>query len=144
MRKGHAVAVVANTANRHQGTMHRSNLEDITELRLMVENDGQMPDDYTRRNAFVAMLPPELNTYITMRMQLVFQSLKRSSTSFNALPAIGLLTNGNKCLRMMALSSLIGSANTLQACRPVCLSTVLYADAFSSCSRTKGPIKLHN
>ena len=40
-----------------------------TNCRLLVENGGQMPDDYTRRNVFVGMLPPELNTYITMRME---------------------------------------------------------------------------
>ena len=35
---------------------------------LMVENGASLPNDETRRLAFVEMLPAEINAYITMRL----------------------------------------------------------------------------
>ena len=40
-----------------------------TNCRLMVGNGGSMPDDATRRAAFVEMFPREVSTYITMRLE---------------------------------------------------------------------------
>ena len=37
--------------------------------RLMLENGGTLPDESTKRAAFIEMLPPEVNAYVTMRME---------------------------------------------------------------------------
>ena len=34
----------------------------------MVENGGHLPDDATRRAAFIEMLPPELSSHVFMQM----------------------------------------------------------------------------
>ena len=39
-----------------------------TNCRLMLENGGKMPDDESRRVAFIEMLPADMSTYATMRM----------------------------------------------------------------------------
>ena len=55
-----------------------SNVEDVeakledwnTNIRLMVENGGEMPSDETRRMAFVEMLPPDLMSHVMMNIDL--------------------------------------------------------------------------
>ena len=43
-------------------------LEWNTNIRKMIENGGNAPDDATRRAAFLEMLPAELNTHATMKL----------------------------------------------------------------------------
>ena len=40
-----------------------------TNCRLMIENGGTLPDDYTRRMAFVGMLPAEVQTHVMMKLE---------------------------------------------------------------------------
>ena len=39
-----------------------------TNCRLMIENGGELPSDETRRLAYVEMLPPDLNTHVSMKL----------------------------------------------------------------------------
>ena len=57
--------VAAKTIDEYEGRLRDWN----TNLRLMQENDGVVPSDDQKRAILIDMLPPEVNMYVTLRLE---------------------------------------------------------------------------